>query len=92
MIGRTALLEFKLVDENADVQAAVQGKVPEGDEVVYQRRVDKQTKEERRVPYVVQKRALLTGGELTRADVGADPNSPGHVRQRRHLHGVRSDD
>ena len=78
LIGRTALLEFKLVDEGADVQAAVQGKVPEGSELVYQRRVDKQSKEERRVPYVVQKRALLTGAELTRADVGADPNSPGN--------------
>jgi preprotein translocase subunit SecD len=78
LIGKTALLEFKLVDERADVQAAVQGRVPEGDELVYQRRVDKQTKEERKVPYVVQKRALLTGGELTRADVGADPNSPGN--------------
>jgi preprotein translocase subunit SecD len=78
LIGRTALLEFKLVDESADAQAAVQGKVPEGSELVYQRRVDKQSKEERRIPYVVQKRALLTGGELTRADVGADPNSPGN--------------
>jgi preprotein translocase subunit SecD len=78
LIGRTALLEFKLVDERADTQAAVQGRVPEGDELVYQRRVDKQTKEERKVPYVVQKRALLTGGELTRAEVGADPNSPGN--------------
>ena len=78
LIGRTALLEFKLVDESADVQAAVQGKVPEGSELVYQRRVDKQSKEERRIPYVVHKRALLTGGELTRADVGADPNSAGN--------------
>src|SRR3954469_16378752 len=78
LIGKTALLEFKLVDEKADVQAAGQGRVPEGDELIYQRRVDKQTKEERRQPYVVQKRALLTGAELTRADVGADPNAPGN--------------
>jgi preprotein translocase subunit SecD len=78
LIGRTALLEFKLVDDRADAQAAVQGRVPEGDELVYQRRFDKQSKEERRVPYVVQKRALLTGAELTRADVAADPNSPGN--------------
>jgi preprotein translocase subunit SecD len=78
LIGKTALLEFKLVDERADVQAAVEGRVPEGTELVYQRRVDKQTKEERRVPYVVQKRALLTGAELTRADVQADPNSSGN--------------
>jgi preprotein translocase subunit SecD len=78
LIGRTALLEFKLVDERADVQAALQGKLPEGTEVIYQRRIDKQTKEEQRIPYVVQKRALLTGAELTRADVSADPNSPGN--------------
>src|SRR5438132_619235 len=39
LIGKTALLEFKLVDEKADVEAAVQGRVPEGDEVLYQRRV-----------------------------------------------------
>jgi len=66
------------VDEKADVEVAVQGRVPEGDEVLYQRRVDKQTKVERKIPYVVQKRTLLTGAELTRAEVNADPNSPGN--------------
>src|SRR5204862_1363793 len=78
LIGKTALLEFKLLDEKADVEAAVQGRVPEGDEVLYQRRVDKQTKVERKIPYVVQKRTLLTGAELTRAEVNADPNAPGN--------------
>ncbi|HEV8474444.1 MAG TPA: protein translocase subunit SecD [Methylomirabilota bacterium] len=78
LIGKTALLEFKLVDEQADVEAAVQSRVPEGDELVYQKRVDKQTKAERKIPYVVKKRALLTGSELTRADVQADPNAPGN--------------
>jgi preprotein translocase subunit SecD len=78
LIGKTALLEFKLVDERADVEAAVQGRVPEGDEVLYQRRVDKQMKVERKIPYVVNKRTLLTGAELTRAEVNADPNSPGN--------------
>src|SRR5213592_760343 len=78
LIGKTALLEFKLVGEKADVEAAVQGRVPEGDEVLYQRRVDKQTKVERKIPYVVQKRTLLTGAELTRAEVNADPNAPGN--------------
>jgi preprotein translocase subunit SecD len=78
LIGKTALLEFKLVNENVDVQAAVQGRVPEDSEVVYQRRVDRETKEERRIPHVVYKRALLTGAELTRADVQADPNSSGN--------------
>src|SRR5215475_4796101 len=78
LIGKTALLEFKLLDEKADVEAAVQGRVPDGDEVLYQRRVDKQTKAERKTPYVVQKRTLLTGAELNSAEVQADPNSPGN--------------
>jgi len=78
LIGKTALLEFKLVDEKADVEAAVQGRLPEGDEVLYQRRLDKQTKVERKIPYVVGKRTLLTGAELTRAEVQADPNSMGN--------------
>ena len=54
------------------------GRLPEGSELVYQRRVDKETKVERKIPYVVQKRALLTGAELTRAEVQADPSSQGN--------------
>jgi preprotein translocase subunit SecD len=75
LIGKTALLEFKLVDETADVEAAQQGKLPEGSEVLVQRRVDKTTKVERKTPFVVKRRALLTGAELTRAEVQHDPNS-----------------
>jgi preprotein translocase subunit SecD len=78
LIGRTALLEFKLLDEQTPVEQAVAGRVPETSEVVYQRRVDKETKAERKQPYVVQKRTLLTGAELTRAEVQADPNSTGN--------------
>ncbi|HEY7251504.1 MAG TPA: protein translocase subunit SecD, partial [Methylomirabilota bacterium] len=47
LIGKTALLEFKLVDEKTDPETALRAGVPEGDEILYQRRVDKQTKEER---------------------------------------------
>jgi preprotein translocase subunit SecD len=78
LIGKTALLEFKLLDERVSVEEALQGKLPEGDEILYQRVVDKDTKTERKVPHVVQKKTLLTGAELTRADVNADPNSPGN--------------
>jgi preprotein translocase subunit SecD len=78
LIGKTALLEFKMLDEQTPVEQALAGRLPEASEVVQQRRVDKETKAERKVPYVVQKRALLTGAELTRAEVQADPNSPGN--------------
>ena len=74
LIGKTALLEFKLVDERVSAEDAAAGRVPEGDEVLYDRRVDPQTKVERKIPYVVQKRTLLTGAELTRAEVRQDSN------------------
>jgi preprotein translocase subunit SecD len=77
LIGKTALLEFKLLDERTSVEDALAGRLPETSEVLYQRRVDKDTKTERRIPYVVQKRTLLTGAELNRAEVQADPNATG---------------
>jgi preprotein translocase subunit SecD len=78
LIGKTALLEFKLLDEQTSVEQALAGRLPETSEVLYQRRVDKETKAERKIPNVVQKRTLLTGAELTRAEVQADPNSTGN--------------
>ena len=36
LIGRTALLEFRLVDEENDVTAAVKGSIPPGSELLYQ--------------------------------------------------------
>src|SRR5256885_8350505 len=78
LIGKTALLEFKLLDEQTSVEQAQAGRLPETSEILYQRIVDKETKAERKQPYVVQKRTLLTGAELTRAEVQADPNSPGN--------------
>jgi preprotein translocase subunit SecD len=78
LIGKTALLEFRLLDEQTPVEQALAGKLPEASEILYQRRVDKDTKAERKIPYVVQKRTLLTGSELTRAEVQADPNSTGN--------------
>src|SRR5882672_9636077 len=78
LIGKTALLEFKLLDERTSVEAAQAGQLPETSELLYRRDIDKQTKTERKTPFVVQKRSLLSGAELTRAEVQADPNSPGN--------------
>jgi preprotein translocase subunit SecD len=78
LIGKTALLEFKLLDEKTPLDQALAGHLPETSEVLYGREIDKQTKAERKIPYVVQKRTLLTGAELTRAEVSADPNSMGN--------------
>jgi preprotein translocase subunit SecD len=78
LIGKTALLEFKMLDDQTSVEQAQAGQLPETSELLYGREVDKQTKVERKVPYVIQKRTLLTGAELTRAEVQADPNSLGN--------------
>ena len=72
LLGKTALLEFRLLDERADPERAAREGPPEGTEVLYQRQVDRQTKQERRIPFVVQKRAALTGADLSTARVSID--------------------
>jgi preprotein translocase subunit SecD len=69
LIGKTAVLEFKLVDDQADATRAVQEGPPPGDEILYGRRVDRTTKAETRVPYVVKKEVLLTGDTISDATV-----------------------
>jgi preprotein translocase subunit SecD len=78
LIGKTALLEFRLLDEQTPADQALAGRLPETSEILYQVQVDPETKQERRIPYVVQKRVILTGAELNSAEVQADPNSPGN--------------
>ncbi|HEX9747614.1 MAG TPA: protein translocase subunit SecD [Methylomirabilota bacterium] len=75
LIGKTALLEFKLVDERAEPEAALRTGPPPGTEILYQRRVDKQTREERKVPFLVQKKAAITGRDVTTARVSIDQNT-----------------
>ena len=80
LIGKTALLEFKLLDEKTSVEQAQAGQLPEGSEILYERRCGREKKDgsaEVKKPIVVQKRTLLTGSELTDARVTADPNSIG---------------
>ena len=60
IIGKTALLEFKLVDDNANTEDAIKNPPP-GDEVLYAR--------DGKTPYVVQSRALMTGEYIVDARV-----------------------
>ncbi len=68
LIGKTAQLEFKLVDEKVKLD---QGQdLPEDDEILYRRILDPVTGQELdREPYVVKKIAMLTGDTLTDARV-----------------------
>jgi len=72
LIGKTALLEFKLVDDTGDVNAAVKGSVPPGKQVLYREDVDPQTGSVIKVPFLLKSRADLTGAHLTDARVQID--------------------
>jgi preprotein translocase subunit SecD len=73
LIGKTALLEFKLVDEENDVNAALEGSVPRNSQVLYSYDIDPATgQKNNRLPYLLKKRTLLTGANLTDARVQID--------------------
>ncbi|MFH1984664.1 MAG: protein translocase subunit SecD [Pseudomonadota bacterium] len=72
LIGKTALLEFKMVDEGGDLQTALDGKPPQGTEVLYQTREDRATNRATKTPFLIQKRSVLTGASLTDARVEID--------------------
>jgi preprotein translocase subunit SecD len=72
LIGQTALLEFKLVDEDHDVQEALKGKIRPDDEILYQVSEDKVTRRTTKTAFLVQKRTYLSGEYLTDARVQID--------------------
>jgi preprotein translocase subunit SecD len=72
LIGKTALLEFKLVDDTASVDEALKGNVPPGREVLYQVEENPETQRTTRIPFLLRKRTLLTGASLTDARVQID--------------------
>ncbi len=69
LIGKTALLEFKLVDDEHSLEEALKGNIPPGDEILYQRIVDPDTGAVTRKPYLIKKKTLLTGDVLKDARV-----------------------
>jgi len=72
LIGKTALLEFKLVDETHDVNAALNGNVPRGSEILVHITEDPETKREIKDYFLIKKQTLLTGANLTDARVQID--------------------
>ncbi|MEO5340195.1 MAG: protein translocase subunit SecD [Magnetococcus sp. MYC-9] len=66
LIGRTARLEFKMVDEKGDLSAALAGRLPPGDVVLYGNR---ESGQKNRQPYLLKKRTVISGDLLTDARV-----------------------
>ncbi|HEY7168284.1 MAG TPA: protein translocase subunit SecD [Candidatus Binatia bacterium] len=70
IIGKTALLEFKLVDDNVNPEEAVKTGPPPGDEILYGRGAGKGEGETTGAqPYVLQSRTLMTGEYIADARV-----------------------
>jgi preprotein translocase subunit SecD len=69
LVGKTALLEFKLVDDGASPEAALQGSVPEDDQILYMKSTDVQSGRTTKTPIVVKRRPLLTGDRIKNARV-----------------------
>jgi preprotein translocase subunit SecD len=64
LIGKTAVLEFKLVDDSKNVQDAIKDGAPPGDEVLYGT-----AERGGRTPYLVETPVLMTGDVVTEARV-----------------------
>ncbi len=72
LIGRTALLEFKLVDDEHSLQEALKGNVPGGDIILYQKQEDPETGRTTRIPFLLKEKTLMTGEVLKNATVRFD--------------------
>ncbi|MBI3805141.1 MAG: protein translocase subunit SecD [Nitrospirae bacterium] len=88
LIGRTALLEFKLLDdenpiarqlpprvegdEEAKILQEYQGKIPPTDQILFERVVDSETGKVTKRPYLVKSQAALSGDLLSDARVSID--------------------
>ena len=65
LLGKTAKLDFQMVDTNVSAADARPGDIPPDDEILYSANAPK-------TPYVVEKRVLVSGSELTDAQPGFD--------------------
>jgi preprotein translocase subunit SecD len=72
LIGQTALLEFKLLDEEGNIDEALKGNIPPGDVILYQRSVDPQTGAVRKIPFLLKEKTLMTGEFIKDARISLD--------------------
>jgi protein-export membrane protein SecD len=76
LLGTTAKMTFQLVDQGANVAEAQKGIVPIGDELLYE---DNPQKGKPPIPYVLEKRIMVSGDRLTDAQGTFDQQSGGAV-------------
>lgn len=69
LIGQTAELEFKLVDDENSVEDALNGNLPPGTEILYEKIKDAEGKKTKGKAILVKRNTVLTGKYLTDARV-----------------------
>jgi preprotein translocase subunit SecD len=65
LLGKTAKLDFRMVDSANSVEQALQGRVPPDSEILY-------SSSQPKTPSLIEKRVLVSGGDLTDAQPGFD--------------------
>lgn len=66
ILGATATLEFRMVDQSGDVQSALEGRVPVGSRLYRERNGN---------PLLLDRRIIVTGDQITDASSGFDQQS-----------------
>jgi len=69
LLGKTARLEFKLVAEDVSPEKAAKGLLPEGTQLLYEKKVNHRTGAVSEIPIVVYDQTVLTGDLLSDAQV-----------------------
>ena len=69
LIGKTALLEFKLLDEEHSLDNALKGNIPPESYIAYGYKVNRETGHRTKIPYLLKAKTLLTGDSLEDAKV-----------------------
>lgn len=72
LIQKVAFLEFKLVDEDNDLNRALAGNVPFGDIILYHQEKDPDTHEVRKTPYLIKDKTLMKGDAVKDARISFD--------------------
>ncbi len=86
LLGKTARMNFRMVNETSSVDEAISGRIPPGSDLLYE--LDKNTGN-KTVPYLVYKRIGVSGDELVDANPTIDQNNQPVVSLRFDSSGAR---
>ncbi|MCN4144781.1 MAG: protein translocase subunit SecD [Thiohalomonas sp.] len=77
ILGATATLEYRAVDEEHTVEQALSGRVPAGSKIYYTRERHEGSRIIPSLPVLLKKRVIVTGEYVTNAQAGIDMDSGG---------------